>query len=144
MKIGKEVKIEKIGDTIYVEGKGGIQKARILGVKKIGDTIEVGTERGEETIKKMIEGVSKGYKSKRKINGVGYKARVEGSEIKLSVGYKDEKAVEIPKTVTVKVEGNVIVGKGDMKEELNQLMSNIEDVRPGRKDKYKGKGIKRV
>lgn len=138
------MKIVQIGETIYVEGKNGIQKARVLGVRIEGDTIEVATQRGEDTIKNMIEGVSKGYKSKRKINGVGYKGRVEGSEIILSVGYKDEKSVEIPKTVSVKVEGSIIVGKGDMKEELNQLMSNIEEVRAGRKDKYKGKGIRKV
>lgn len=144
MKIPREVEIKKIGEEIYVGGKKGIQKARITGIDIENGEIKVKERKGEEVLKKMIEGVSKGYKTKMKINGVGYKAKVEDGKIKISVGYKDEKEVAIEGNVEIKVEGNQIVGKGDMKGELNQLMSRIEDVRAARKDKYKGKGIKKV
>ena len=144
MKIPREVEIKQIGEEIYVGGKKGIQKARILGVEITGGEIKVSERKGGEVLKKMIEGVSKGYKAKLKINGVGYKARVEHGEVKLSVGYKDEKVVKIEGKVEVKVQGNIITGKGDMKSELKQMMSRVEEVRAARKDKYKGKGLKEV
>lgn len=129
---------------IYVQGKLGIQKARIQGVTIEGDIIKTADKRGLDTIKKMIEGTTKGFRSKRKINGVGYKGVVEGTKIILSVGYKDDKEVAFPETVTIKVEGNQIIGRGDMKEELEQVMSRIEEVRAARKDRYKGKGIRKI
>lgn len=141
MKIDKEVSIIKIADMIYVQGKLGVHKARIPGVTINGDIINTTEKRGLDTIKKMIEGTTKGFRSKRKINGVGYKGVVEESKIILSVGYKDDKFIDFPKTVSIKVEGNQIIGRSDMKEELAQIMSRIEEVRPGRKDRYKGKGI---
>ncbi len=141
MKIDKEVKLLKIEDMLYVEGKLGVQKARIQGVTIEGDIIRTTDKRSLDTIKKMIEGTSKGFKSKRKINGVGYKAVVDGSSIILSVGFKDDKVVEFPETVSIKVDGNLIIGHGPLKDELEQVMSRIEDVRAARKDRYKGKGI---
>lgn len=142
MKIEKDVSIIQLGDFIYIQGKLGVQKARIEGVTIDGSFVHTKDKRGLDTIKKMIVGTTKGFRSKRKINGVGYKAVVEGSKIILSVGYKDDKIVEYPDTVSIKVEGNQIIGRGDMKDELEQTMSRIEEVRPARKDRYKGKGIK--
>lgn len=142
MKIPREIKIKKIGeDKIYVEGKLGIQKARIKGVEVKDDRVEVTTRKGEGVIKEMIEGVTKGYKAKMIIAGVGYKARVEGKKMKLSVGYKDEKEVDIKEKVEMKVEGNTIIARGTMLEEIGEMVSKVEKVRAGRKDKYKGKGI---
>ena len=142
MKIPREVEIKKIGEEIYVGGRKGNQKAKVEGVEIEGGQIKVGSKVGEEVIKKMIKGVEKGYKVKLKIKGVGYKAKVENGEVKLSVGYKDEKVVKLPEKVEVKVEGNQIIGESTMKEELAQSMRKIEEVRAARKDKYKGKGIK--
>lgn len=144
MKIDKDIKIIKIDDMIFVEGKLGIQKARIQGVTIEGDFLYTTDKRSLDTIKKMILGTTKGFRSKRKINGVGYKGVVEGSKIILSVGYKDDKEVIFPDTVSIKVEGNQIIGRGAMKDELEQVMSRIEEVRAARKDRYKGKGIRKV
>lgn len=142
MRIPKGVEIKKIGEKeIYVKGKLGVQKARIEGVE-----IEEGEIRGKgrEVIKRMIEGVREGYKGKIRIEGVGYKAIEGKGEIRLSIGYKDEKRVKIPEGVEIKVKGNgtIITGKSGRYEEVRQTLSRIREERPARKDKYKGKGMK--
>ena len=147
MRIPKGVEIRKIGEkAVYVRGEKGIQKAKIEGVEiKEGEVkVERGKGRGFPVIKRMIEGVSEGFKGKLKIEGVGYKAKEGKGEIRLSIGYKDEKVVRSPAGVEMKVKGNgtIITGKSDIYEELRQSLSRIREVRPARKDRYKGKGIK--
>lgn len=142
MRIPKGVEIRKIGEKeIYVRGKGGMQKAIIEGVEIVEGEVR---GKGREIIKRMMEGVSEGFKGKMRIEGVGYKATEGKGEIRLSIGYKDEKVVKIPTGVEIKVKGNgtIITGKSEIYEELRQTLSKIREERPARKDKYKGKGIK--
>ena len=128
---------------VYVAGIMGNQKALVEGEVSIeGELINVDRKEGEDVIKKMIKGVTTGYKEKLKIKGVGYKAKVDNGQVKLKVGYIDEKVVILPDTVSVKIEGNKIIGESTILEELAQSMRKIEEVRSARKDKYNRKGIK--
>jgi len=145
MRIPKGVEIRKIGEKeVYVRGEKGIQKAKIEGVEIKEGEVKVERGKGRGVIKRMIEGVSEGFKGKLKIEGVGYKAKEGKGEIRLSIGYKDEKVVRSPAGVEMKVKGNgtIITGKSEIYEELRQSLSRIREVRPARKDRYKGKGIK--
>lgn len=144
MRIPKGVEIRKIGEKeIYVRGEQGIQKAIVPGVEVIGERIEVESQIGRDVVKKMIQGVTTGYRGKIKIQGVGYRAREEKGEVGLTIGYKDEKIVKIPQGVEIKIEGNgtIIRGKSGLYTELRQSLSKIVEKRPARKDRYKGKGI---
>lgn len=122
----------------------GIQKAIIEGVKVKGEEIEIGAGEGRETLRRMIQGVSSGYKGRLKINGVGYRAVAQEGKVKLTIGYKDEKEVKIGEGVKIEITGNgtIITGRSVRKEELQGTLSRIREVRAARKDKYKGKGIR--
>lgn len=130
-------------NQVYVRGKQGSQKAIVEGVKIEGGEIKIESGEGREIIRRMIQGVTEGYKGRLKIQGVGYRAKLEEGKVKLTIGYKDEKEVKIGKGVGIEITGNgtIITGRSAIKTELRQTLGKIELVRPARKDKYKGKGI---
>jgi large subunit ribosomal protein L6 len=82
----------------------------------------------------------KGFEKKLEINGVGYRANMEGKNIKLSLGYSHDITFEIPEGVQAKVEGNVITVSGISKQQVGQVAAEIRKLR--KPEPYKGKGIK--
>ncbi len=156
---GVEVKIE--GDTVKVKGpKGEIsQKIRpelkILGIedKKIQVMIQ---ERGASLrtpkltkalwgltralIYNMVEGVKNGFEKKLEIQGVGYKAQGEGSNLTLNVGFSHSVVLKVPEGIMVAVEKNIITISGINKEAVGQFAAIIRKVKPP--EPYKGKGIR--
>lgn len=89
----------------------------------------------------IVKGVSEGFKIDLEINGVGYRAAVQGSDLVLQLGYSHEVRVAIPKGITVKCEKPTsITLHGSDKQEVGQLAANIRGYRPP--EPYKGKGIK--
>lgn len=143
MRIPKGVEIKQIGTRIYVRGEKGIQKAIVEGIRIEGEEIKAETGEGREILRRMIQGVSEGYKGKIKITGVGYRGVEEGGKVKLTIGYKDEKIVKMDEGVKIEITGNgtKITGRSARYEDLKSNLSKIVEVRPGRKDRYKGKGI---
>ena len=91
-------------------------------------------------VSNMIEGVTKGFEKKMEINGVGFKAAVEGKKLVLSVGYSHPVYIEAPEGIEFKVEKNVITVTGINKELVGQISATIRRVKPP--EPYKGKGIK--
>lgn len=145
MRIPKGVELRVVKEKeVYVKGPQGIQKAIIRGVRVVGGEVEVEGQVSREVLKKLIQGVTQGYKQKIKINGVGYKAQVgKEGEVELSLGYKDVKVVKMAEGVEVKVEGNgtIITGRSTSYGDLRQSLSKIVEQRPASKDRYKGKGV---
>lgn len=89
----------------------------------------------------MVEGVSQGFQKKLEIQGVGYRARIDGRNLILVVGYSHEVRIEPPTGVQVAVDGNVnITVSGIDKELVGNLSAKIRAVRPP--EVYKGKGIR--
>ena len=89
----------------------------------------------------MVEGVSQGFQKRLEIQGVGYRARVDGRNLVLNVGYSHEVKIEPPPGIQMAVEGNVnITVSGIDKELVGNLAAKIRDVRPP--EVYKGKGIR--
>lgn len=93
-------------------------------------------------ISNMVVGVSQGYTRVLEINGVGYRAQVQGSQLTLNIGYSNPVVFDLPKGIEAEVEPkkNLITLKGIDKELLGTVAANIRGVRPC--DPYKAKGIK--
>ena len=91
-------------------------------------------------INNMVVGVTKGFDKKLEINGVGYRANMEGKNIKLSLGYSHDITFQIPEGVQATVEQNVITVSGISKQQVGQVAAEIRALR--KPEPYKGKGIK--
>ena len=152
---GIEVKVE--GRVVTVSGKGVTLSQTInplIGVKVEGNTLHV-TRANEEKetkslhglsralIHNMVEGIDKGFHKELEINGVGYRAAKQGSELVMNLGYSHQVIMpEIP-GITIEVPApNKIIIKGYDKQAVGQFAANVREKRPP--EPYKGKGIKYV
>lgn len=89
----------------------------------------------------MVEGVSQGFQRRLEIQGVGYRAQVQGRNLVLNVGYSKPIEVEPPAGIQVAVENNTnVVVSGIDKEIVGNTAARIRAVRPP--EPYKGKGIR--
>jgi large subunit ribosomal protein L6 len=89
----------------------------------------------------MVEGVSQGFQRRLEIQGVGYRAQVQGRNLVLNVGYSNPVQLEPPEGIQVAVENNTnVVVSGIDKEIVGNTAAKIRAVRPP--EVYKGKGIR--
>jgi len=88
----------------------------------------------------MIEGVTQGYEKKLELEGVGYRAAVEGDSLTMNLGFSNPVVLKAPEHVVVSVDKNVIVVNGFDKEKVGQFAAKIRAARPV--EPYKGKGLK--
>ena len=89
----------------------------------------------------MVEGVSQGFQKKLEIQGVGYRAQVQGKNLILNVGYSNPVQIEPPSGISLSVEGSTnITVSGIDKEVVGNIAAQIRAVRPP--EPYKGKGIR--
>ncbi len=94
-----------------------------------------------QIINNMIIGVKDGFKKELEVHGTGYRARMEGKNLVLQVGFSHDVVMTPPEGITVKVEGqNKIIVEGIDKQLVGQFAANIRAVRPP--EPYKGKGIR--
>lgn len=87
-------------------------------------------------------GVSKGYRRKLRLAGVGFRASVNAAQLVLKIGFSHEVIYNIPNDVVIqcsKVKGTVIIIRGKELQRVNQVASEIRALR--QPDFYKGKGI---
>jgi large subunit ribosomal protein L6 len=93
-------------------------------------------------INNMVIGVTSGFSKTLEINGVGYRAELEGSDLVLNVGYSHQVKVEPPEGIEFEVDARTrqIIVKGYDKQVVGQIAAEIRKVRPP--EPYKGKGIK--
>jgi large subunit ribosomal protein L6 len=108
------------------------------------------TDRGEHRalhgltrslIANMVEGVTQGFQKNLQIQGVGYRAQLQGNKIVLAVGYSH--SVEIPAPAGIEFEVPVptqIIVRGIDKQAVGEVAARIRKVRPP--EPYKGKGIR--
>ncbi|CAG0996838.1 50S ribosomal protein L6 [Myxococcaceae bacterium] len=89
----------------------------------------------------MVKGVTQGFVRELEIEGVGYRAEVDGKRLKLSVGFSHPVLIEVPAGLKVSVERNVAIRiEGIDREVLGQFAANVRAVKPP--EPYKGKGIR--
>lgn len=92
-------------------------------------------------ISNMIKGVSAGYTRELEIQGVGFKANVQGQKLNLALGYSHPIDFMIPQGITVKVNENTnIVVSGADKQMVGQVSAQIRSYYPA--EPYKGKGVR--
>jgi large subunit ribosomal protein L6 len=127
--ISKNVTVSVKDGKVLVEPQGETQQARIMW----------GTTRAN--IRNMVDGVSKGYSKALEINGVGYRAAVQGKNLQLQMGYSHDVLYPIPDGITIKCDKptSVLISGFD-KQKVGQVAAEIRAVRPP--EPYKGKGIK--
>lgn len=88
----------------------------------------------------IVTGLTTGFEKKLEINGVGYRAAVQGSVLNLQLGFSHDINYDIPAGIAIAVEKNVISIKGADKQQVGQIAAEIRSFRPP--EPYKGKGVK--
>lgn len=92
-------------------------------------------------VSNMVQGVSEGFQRRLEIQGVGYRAQVQGRNLVLNVGYSQPVQIEPPEGIQLAVENNTnVVVSGTDKEVVGNIAARIRGVRPP--EPYKGKGIR--
>jgi large subunit ribosomal protein L6 len=93
-------------------------------------------------INNMVVGVSEGFEKVLTIEGVGYRAEMEGTTLVMHVGFSHPVPVEPPPDVEFEVEdrGRLIRVRGIDKQVVGELAANIRKLRPP--EPYKGKGVR--
>jgi large subunit ribosomal protein L6 len=89
----------------------------------------------------LIAGVTKGFEQRLEINGVGYRASVQGKNLQLALGYSHDVVYPIPEGITIATPKPVeIVITGIDRQKVGQVAAEIREFRPP--EPYKGKGVK--
>jgi large subunit ribosomal protein L6 len=150
---GVEITIEP--ELVSVKGpKGELaeRKSRDIAVKQEDGQIlvERPTNRGEHRalhgltrslIANMVEGVTNGFEKRLEIQGVGYRANLQGNKLVLALGYSHPVEMEAPPEIEFEVpQPTRIVVRGISKQVVGEVAANIRKQRPP--EPYKGKGIR--
>ncbi len=125
-----EVEIAVKGSSVFVTRKSDSKQARAYhGLYR-------------NLVNNMVIGVSAGFTKSLMINGVGYKAELQGKILMLSLGYSTDFGVAVPEGVTAVVEmnGQKVVLSGRDRQQVGQFASEIRGLRLP--EPYKGKGIR--
>jgi large subunit ribosomal protein L6 len=89
----------------------------------------------------LVVGVSEGFTKKLEINGVGYRAQVQGKDVVLQLGFSHEVRYPIPEGIKIEApEQNQLIISGASKQRVGQVAAEIRSYRPP--EPYKGKGVK--
>jgi large subunit ribosomal protein L6 len=153
--IPAKVKVEVKGQHVSVEGPKGklnwdLPRRTNL---KVADGKVVVSRDGEDAqakalhglsralVNNMVRGVSEGFVKKLEIQGVGFKAAVQGKVVNLSLGYSHPLIYEIPDQIKVTVEENTkLTIEGPDRQMVGRVASEIRAFYPP--EPYKGKGVR--
>lgn len=92
-------------------------------------------------IENIFKGVKDGYERKLEINGVGYRAAMQGKNLQLALGFSHDVVYETPEGITIAVpKPTEIVVTGINKQQVGQVAAEIREYRGP--EPYKGKGVK--
>ena len=124
-----DVKVD--GNHVVVTPKSDAKEARALW----------GTTRANINV--IVKGVHEGFKKELELIGVGYKARVEGSKLIMSLGFSHDVVVETPKGLKITCASPTQISiSGADKQLVGQMAAELREFR--KPEPYKGKGVKYV
>lgn len=153
--IPPKVKVEVKGQAVHVEGPKGkldwelprrtslkVQDGKVV-VSRQGDDAAAKALHGlsRALVNNMVKGVSEGFVKKLEIQGVGFKAAVQGQAVNLSLGYSHPVVYPIPAQIKVTVEENTkLTIEGPDRQVVGQVAAEIRSFYPP--EPYKGKGVR--
>ena len=149
------VSVDIAGQVVTAKGKLGElsatltddveigQEGKLISVNIRNDSFAArkmwGTSRS--IINNLVVGVSEGFSRNLEINGVGYRAQLQGKELVLQLGFSHEVRFQVPEGITLQcADQNHITVSGADKQKVGQTAAEIRSFRPP--EPYKGKGIK--
>ena len=153
--IPPNVTLSQQGEQVFVKGKNGELSAHLHSEVELSITDNIATLKPKRktklaqslwgtmraSINNMVVGVDSGFTRKLEINGVGYRASMQGSKLILNLGFSHPVEMEVPTGLKAIVENNTsIIITGADKQLLGQFASEIRSKRPP--EPFKGKGVK--
>jgi len=155
IEIPAQVKAAVAGRTVKVEGPKGklsLELPRSVDASLDGKALAVrSTSEGREAralhglarslIQNMVLGVTQGFRKQLEIEGVGFKAAVQGKNLNLSLGFSHPILFPIPEGIKISVEENTrITVDGCNKQQVGEVAASIRRFYPP--EPYKGKGVR--
>jgi large subunit ribosomal protein L6 len=153
--IPAKVKVEVKGQQVSVEGPKGklnwelprrtsvkVEKGQVL-ISRQGDDAQVKALHGlsRALVNNMVRGVSEGFVKKLEIQGVGFKAAVQGKNVNMNLGYSHPIVYPIPDQIKVTVEENTkLTIEGPDRQVVGQVAAELRSFYPP--EPYKGKGVR--
>ncbi len=153
--IPPKVKVEVKGQQVSVEGPKGklnwelprrtslkVDNGKVV-VSRQGDDAQAKALHGlsRALVNNMVRGVSEGFVKKLEIQGVGFKAAVQGKSVSLNLGYSHPVVYPIPDQIKVTVEENTkLTIEGPDRQSVGQVAAEIRSFYPP--EPYKGKGVR--
>lgn len=153
--VPRGVSVSVNGQAVSVKGPKGELSLNVSSLAQVSvDGSEVAVTRNAETkearsvhgttrslIANMVEGVQNGFKKQLEINGVGFRAQLQGRRITMSLGYSHPILFDIPEGITVQVpdQTNIVI-EGCDKQLVGEVSARLRAYYPA--EPYKGKGVK--
>lgn len=153
--VPKGVEVTLDGNHLRIKGPKGtmewtvhplvtvVREGEALQFAKAKDTVQsnalAGTTRA--LVANMVRGVTQGFERKLELQGVGYRAQAQGSNLNLTLGFSHPVVFQVPQGVTVETPSQTeILVKGIDKQQVGQVAAKIRAYRPP--EPYKGKGVR--
>ena len=153
--IPADVTLSQEGGIVVVKGKNGELRAPLHNDVElsVADNVATFSQRRKSreakalwgtmraSVNNMVIGVSQGFTRKLEINGVGYRAAIQGNKLQLNLGFSHPVEMQVPEGLKVTVDGNTkIAVSGADKELIGMFAAEIRSKRPP--EPFKGKGVK--
>ena len=124
-----EVQVDKVDGELRVSPRSGSRFARAM----------AGTTRS--LIKNMVTGVTAGFERKLKLVGIGYRAKAQGRQLDMTLGFSHPINYRVPEDVTIQTPSQTeIVVQGIDRQRVGQVAAELRRFRPP--EPYKGKGVR--
>lgn len=143
---GTEVSVKGPKGTLSVQHHGNVDVQRdgdVLVVRRFDDSRQARAFHGlyQRLISNCVTGVTTGFSKELEIQGVGYRAALQGKDLNLSLGFSHPVVVKAPKGITFQVpKQTTVIVEGIDKQVVGQIASEIRKLRPV--EPYKGKGVR--
>lgn len=129
---------ETVHDLVKVELKDNQLLVSIENENSVKERALWGLTRS--LVANLVTGVTTGFQKSLEINGVGFKAAVNGQSLTLNLGFSHPVNYPIPEGIVITVDKNVITVAGINKQRVGQIAAEIRQLK--KPEPYKGKGIK--
>ncbi len=129
----------EIHPSVRIDQEDNVLKFRMNEEAKAKTDAMAGTMRS--VVNNMVQGVAQGFEKKLELVGVGYRAKVQGNKLDLTLGFSHPVQYVAPEGITIETPSQTeIVVKGADKQVVGQVAAEIRAYRPP--EPYKGKGVK--